>query len=85
MPAKFGCYVITSEFETIEMKTFTCGHCNRPQIVKPRGRAEDLGGNCSVCWSLICSRCVNTGACDPFEEKLKRAERHGAALRSYGI
>lgn len=38
-------------------------------------RPEDIGGHCSLGWTLVCPRCVNKGSCDPFEEKLKRAER----------
>lgn len=81
---KFGCYIIASEFETIEMKTFTCGHCNKPQIVKPMQRPEDLGGSCYVCWSLVCAKCVG-GSCDPFEEKLKRVEDRARNLKTYGL
>lgn len=71
-----GIYIITSEFGCDEIDTFTCGHCNNIQLVKPKEKPEDLGGNCSICWKLVCSQCVG-GGCSPFEEKLKRAEdRH---------
>ena len=63
--------------------TFTCGHCNCVKIMKYKARPEDMGGLCKICMKLICSKCVETGMCDPFEEKLKRAEARGIALRSY--
>jgi DNA-directed RNA polymerase subunit RPC12/RpoP len=63
-----------------EADTFTCAHCNSIVHVKPRAPLEDMGGYCTVCSSLICLKCVGTGTCDPFEEKLKRME----ARRSYG-
>lgn len=66
-----------------EYDTFTCFHCNRVTHVKPRMDPADLGGMCKICYKLICARCVDKG-CDPFEEKLKRAEARQEALRSYG-
>jgi hypothetical protein len=63
--------------------TFTCGHCNNLNVVKVKCRPEDLGGLCKVCMKLICPGCYKTGMCDPFEEKLKRSEERGIALRSY--
>lgn len=79
-----GHLFITSEFGCEEIDTFTCGHCNTIQVVPPKAKPEDLGGHCSVCWQLVCPKCVG-GGCDPFEEKLKRAETRGARLREYGL
>lgn len=62
-----------------EADTFTCAHCNTIVHVKPRAPLEDLGGRCTICDSLICSKCVGKQTCDPFEEKLKRWE----ARKSY--
>ena len=62
-----------------EADTFTCAHCNTIVHITYRHPVEDLGGRCSICDGLICSRCVATGQCDPFEEKLKRME----AAQSY--
>lgn len=73
------------ENPTIEIDTFTCAHCNRIKHVKPKERPEDLGGLCKVCMGLICGSCVETGKCDPFEEKLKRMEDRDRTLREYGI
>lgn len=80
---KFGCYIITSEFGCEEMDTFTCGHCNNIRLVKPKESADDIGGTCGVCWQLICPGCVASGTCDPFEEKLKRAEQRAETRRHY--
>lgn len=68
-----------------ECSTMTCAHCNRVQHIKPKQRPEDLGGLCKQCMGLVCCACVATGACDPFEEKLKRMEARDAARRSYGV
>lgn len=67
----------------VESDTFTCGHCNKIQRVKPMSRPEDIGGLCKQCMTLICTECLG-GQCDPFEEKLRRHEARYHALRSYG-
>ena len=69
----------------VERDSFTCGHCQRVTFVKPGHRADDLGGLCKVCMSLICDKCVETGVCDPFEEKLRRAEAQDRFLREAGL
>lgn len=69
----------------VELDTFTCAHCNKITHVKPHERAEDLGGLCKLCMGLICSSCVATGICDPFENKLRREEEHYHTLKSYGL
>jgi hypothetical protein len=67
-----------------EADTFTCGHCQRIVAVKPYGQnLDELGGRCGGCDQLICAACVDTGRCDPFEEKLKRFEAKAEARRSY--
>ena len=71
-----------------EADTFTCGHCNTIVHVKPKAPLEDLGGRCGCCDRLICKGCnktLLTKGCDVFEEKLKRNEARGEALRSYGF
>ena len=81
-----GVLIATDPFgPTIEIDTFTCGHCNRIKYVKPKEKPEDIGGLCKVCMKLICGDCVDTGKCDPLEEKLKREESRNEVLRSYGI
>lgn len=67
-----------------ESDTFTCHHCNKVVIVKPKCDPCDLGGLCRICDKMICPACVNKGSCDPLEEKLKRAEDRARTLRSYG-
>ena len=79
-----GQVIITDPYgPTVEHDTFTCGHCNKIKIVKPKERPEDIGGLCKVCMKLICGDCVSTGTCDPLEEKLKREEASYHARRSY--
>lgn len=68
-----------------ESDTFTCHHCNKVVIVKPKCDPYDLGGMCRLCDKMICPDCVNKGSCDPLEKKLERAEARDRALRSYGV
>lgn len=58
-----------------ETKTFTCGHCNRVVLVKPKCDPCDLGGMCRLCASMICPNCVDRGICVPIEKKLENEER----------
>lgn len=80
-----GGYAVITQHDgpQVEIDTFTCGHCNHVTHVKSRARPEDLGGLCKICMKPICTGCVG-GVCDPFEEKLRRAEARYHALRSYG-
>lgn len=68
-----------------EADTFSCGHCCRVVIVKPKCDPCDLGGMCRLCGKMICPTCVDLGKCDPLEKKLERAEAKDRALRSYGL
>lgn len=67
-----------------ESDTFTCFHCNHVVIVKAMCDPTDLGGMCRLCRKMICPKCVDLGACDPFERKLRREEAAYEARRSYG-
>jgi hypothetical protein len=67
-----------------ESDTFTCAHCCRIVIVKPKCDPADLGGLCRLCDKMICPSCVDLGRCDPIEKKLEREEARYHALRSYG-
>jgi len=58
-----------------ESDTFTCFHCGKVVIVKPKCDPADLGGFCRLCTKMICPRCVDKGTCDPFEKKLEREEK----------
>ena len=79
-----GYTFLTDENGVTEGETFTCRHCQYITMVGAKQRPEDLGGFCTICASLICSRCVGK-PCDPFEEKRKRMEASQDALRSYGL
>lgn len=67
---------------TVEMDTFTCGHCNRIVHVKPFQAPEELGGGCRLCMSPICAACAGQGGCDPFEKKLERMEARDRLRRA---
>lgn len=68
-----------------EADTFTCEHCNKVVIVKPKCDPCDLGGMCRLCMKMICPSCVDLGNCDPFEKKLLREEAKYRARRSYEL
>lgn len=68
-----------------EADTFTCFHCQKVVVVKPKCDPCDLGGMCRICDKMICPGCVEIGHCDPFEKKLEREEARYRALRSYGV
>lgn len=62
----------------VEQETFTCGH-NQEVVKVPHGaKLEDLGVFCQMCQRPVCMACAAKMAatlkCDPFEEKLARAE-----------
>ncbi len=58
-----------------ESDTFTCFHCGKIVIVKPKCDPAELGGFCRLCTKMICPSCVDKGSCDPFEKKLDREEK----------
>lgn len=68
-----------------ENDTATCNHCNGLVRVPPNQRAADVGGVCKQCMGFVCQACYARVGCVPFEEKLKRVEARGEALRSYGL
>ena len=68
----------------LEADTFTCFHCQKIVTVKPFCDPADMGGNCTICDKLICSKCVGKD-CTPWEEQMKRIEASYHARRSYGI
>lgn len=78
-----GGYTIRTDWHfdrpVMEADTFTCQHCNRvtfccdPVTFKPMP-PESLGGRCTCCDKLICSRCVGQ-PCYPIEKRLDDEER----------
>jgi hypothetical protein len=74
-----------SSGKTIECDTFTCGHCGQVKHVMHMHKQDPstIGGLCYQCMKNICPKCLATGRCDPFEEKLKRMESRIDARRSY--
>jgi len=68
-----------------EADTFSCSHCNRIVIVKPKCNPDELGGMCRLCMKMICPSCVDLGSCVPFEKKLEEQERRDRRLRCMGV
>ncbi len=81
-----GGYAFSFEPDGIrqECDTFTCAHCNKVVLVKPKCSPDELGGVCRLCMKMVCPTCVDLG-CRPFEKKLEMAEKKYRALRSYGF
>lgn len=80
-----GGYAFTFDIDGIrqEADTFTCYHCNKVVLVKPKCDPCDLGGMCRLCDKMICPSCVDLGRCDPFEKKLEQVEAKEIVRRSY--
>lgn len=84
---KPGGYAIWTnpESPTVERDTFTCCHCGCVVFVKPRAAPAECGGFCRLCMKPICGPCTDLGKCDPFENKLERAEASYRFRRSAGL
>lgn len=80
-----GGYLFSFDVDGIrqETDTFTCAHCNKMVIVKPKCDPDDLGGMCRLCMKMVCPTCVDLG-CTPFEKRLEAIEKRDRARRSYG-
>ena len=69
--------------------TFTCKHCMRIVVVKPRCAPEDLGGICKGCMGLICPACyarrMAGEGCDHWEKAFERMEARARFLKSVGL
>jgi hypothetical protein len=61
--------------------TFSCRHCQRIVVVRPKERPEDIGGLCRLCMGLVCAGCSG-GRCTPFERRLEAQELRGRLLRA---
>jgi hypothetical protein len=68
-----------------EYETFTCGHGGEIVKVPHKAPPEQLGGICKVCMSMVCAKCLETGKCDPLEEKMKRIEDRARFFRQVGV
>jgi len=68
-----------------EADTDRCNHCGCIVLFKAGQGRGDIGGTCKQCMGFVCDRCYARIGCLPFEERLKRAEARGEALRSYGL
>ena len=69
----------------MERSTFSCFHCNRVSFVRPKQRAEDIGGLCKQCMGLLCPACADRRVCLPWEKQMEHQEARYHALRSYGM
>ena len=77
-----GGHLVGSDPEGIvdEADTFTCRHCQKIVVVRPKQRPEDIGGLCRICMGLVCPGCAG-GGCQPFERRIEAAEARGRLRR----
>lgn len=80
--SKGGLSTFTGPDGTVEIKTFTCCHCNRIFDVPPKDSPET--GFCSQCHARECLRCARKNKCVPFEKKLERYEARQRLLQQIG-
>jgi hypothetical protein len=70
-----------------ENDTFTCCHCNRPNVVeykRDKGCAATDFDFCRQCMKPVGACCAGKG-CTPFERKLEQHEARGRLLASMGL
>lgn len=67
-----------------EASTFTCSHCNRVVIVKPKADPGTIGGLCYLCDKMVCPTCTGK-SCVPFEKKLEAMEARGRLRRDFSL
>lgn len=82
--------IVTLSGELTEIKTATCGHCQRIVQVKPGGdgteaaRKKDEGVTvCHGCWQIICGPCHKSGRCTTILKRIEEIEARDRARRSY--
>lgn len=69
----------------VEIKTFTCCHCNGIVMVEHKAGAAGSGGFCGQCWAPTCFACGKIGRCTPFERRLEKIEGRARLLKSMGL
>jgi hypothetical protein len=62
------------EGQKLELKTFTCSHCQGVVIMNPERTRERA--SCHKCYARICDKCAATGECSPFEKKVETTFNH---------
>jgi hypothetical protein len=79
-----GGYAVTVgvDGQKTEADTFTCAHCQRVVMVKPKATASECGGWCGRCAKPICPSCAAKPGCAPFEKQLERIESRARLLKS---
>lgn len=66
----------------VEIRTFTCVHCNGFVMIPAGAAADQCGGFCGLCFAPICGACAKSGKCTPFEKRLEKIEARGRMLDS---
>lgn len=93
--------VTLADGSSFDIKTVTCGHCQRLCAVEAGtdctgpGRSGPMPGLaarrrpgthvCHICWRIVCDQCHAVGSCKPWEEQMQRTEARDRFLRSAGL
>lgn len=69
----------------IEWETHTCRHCQKVIDVPHGSSADDIGGFCERCQSVVCPKCAAAGVCRPFAERIEANLRQQARRQAMGL
>jgi hypothetical protein len=75
--------LIDPETGTVENDTFTCAHGQKVTFLKPFVRADEQGGFCRKCMSLVCKDCAGKG-CNPIMKQVEEWEKIGNRILAGG-
>ena len=69
----------------IEWETHTCRHCQQVIDIPHGSSADDIGGFCERCNSVVCRQCAAKQVCSPFSDRIEQALRRQARRQAMGL
>jgi len=78
-----GCAFICYPEKTIEIDTFSCGHCNRVVHVAVNMKIEQVGDFCRQCFKMICAKCADARVCTPLLARIEQMEERYYRRRQF--